>query len=312
MSWDQGTGLRCPGTLVPGIPSKVPSAGVSQKERNRDVCPHNWSGIKTTLIDEMFTSETNFSFELGWWSWAFGNHFCCHTHLHTSVSQRKTESVGLRYENRCTCVHVWVRRGTTGKFRVQKRHLCCRTYLDESETSSLMCTCVNEEGDDGWTVCSETPSLLSYTHRYVSFTEVGRVCRGGVTRTDGPVYIRERGGWGQGGSGGGWGLIKCTILNWFWTIESRKKKKILLPCPRRSPIQSVNNGNCRDWDFLFRGEWNQNSCLRLIIASSSTSSLLLVHEWIRDGTIVKYPKNWEQYKNRQVQQVTVVKRNCCK
>jgi hypothetical protein len=27
------------------------------------------------------------------------------------------------------------------------------------------------------------------------------------------VYTRERGGWGQGGSGGGWGHIKCTIVN---------------------------------------------------------------------------------------------------
>ncbi len=40
-----------------------------------------------------------------------------------------------------------------------------------------MCTCVIEEGDDGEATCSETPSLLSYTLRYVSFVEVGRVCR---------------------------------------------------------------------------------------------------------------------------------------
>jgi hypothetical protein len=32
-----------------------------------------------------------------------------------------------------------------------------------------LCTCVCEEGDDGETVSSETPSLLSYTLRYVSF-----------------------------------------------------------------------------------------------------------------------------------------------
>jgi hypothetical protein len=31
-------------------------------------------------------------------------------------------------------------------------------------------------------------------------------------RTDAPVYMRERGGWAQGGSGGGWGRIKCTIV----------------------------------------------------------------------------------------------------
>jgi hypothetical protein len=40
-----------------------------------------------------------------------------------------------------------------------------------------LCTCVSEEGDDGEAACSETPSLLSYTLRFVSFTEVGRVCR---------------------------------------------------------------------------------------------------------------------------------------
>ncbi len=40
-----------------------------------------------------------------------------------------------------------------------------------------LCTCVNEEGEDGEAVRSETPSLLSYTLRYVSFEEVGRVFR---------------------------------------------------------------------------------------------------------------------------------------
>jgi hypothetical protein len=33
-----------------------------------------------------------------------------------------------------------------------------------------LCTCVSEEGGDGEAVCSETPSLLSYTLRDVSFT----------------------------------------------------------------------------------------------------------------------------------------------
>ncbi len=46
-----------------------------------------------------------------------------------------------------------------------------------SETPSLLCTCVNEEGGDGEVESSETPSLLSYTLRYVSFTEVGSVYR---------------------------------------------------------------------------------------------------------------------------------------
>ncbi len=40
-----------------------------------------------------------------------------------------------------------------------------------------LCTCVSEEEGDGAAACSETPSLLSYTLRYVSFTEVVRVCR---------------------------------------------------------------------------------------------------------------------------------------
>ncbi len=40
-----------------------------------------------------------------------------------------------------------------------------------------LCTCVSEEGVDGEVVHSETSSLLSYTLRYVSFTEVVNVCR---------------------------------------------------------------------------------------------------------------------------------------
>ena len=44
-----------------------------------------------------------------------------------------------------------------------------------SETPSL-CTCVNEEGDDEEAVRSETPTLLSYILRCVSFAEVDRIC----------------------------------------------------------------------------------------------------------------------------------------
>ncbi len=40
-----------------------------------------------------------------------------------------------------------------------------------------LCTYVIKEGDDGEVTSSETPSRLSYTLRYVSFEEVGRVCR---------------------------------------------------------------------------------------------------------------------------------------
>jgi hypothetical protein len=55
---------------------------------------------------------------------------------------------------------------------------------DDSDQGTLLfiircnlCTCVNEEGGDGEAAHSETPSLLSYTLRYVSFTEVDSVCR---------------------------------------------------------------------------------------------------------------------------------------
>jgi hypothetical protein len=40
-----------------------------------------------------------------------------------------------------------------------------------------LCTCMSEEGGEGEATCSGTPSLLSYTLRYVSFAEVGSVCR---------------------------------------------------------------------------------------------------------------------------------------
>jgi hypothetical protein len=40
-----------------------------------------------------------------------------------------------------------------------------------------LCTYVNEEGGDGEAACSETPSLMSYILRYVSFAEVGRIYR---------------------------------------------------------------------------------------------------------------------------------------
>ena len=36
---------------------------------------------------------------------------------------------------------------------------------------------MSEEGGDGEVVHSETPSLLSYTLRYVSFVELGSACR---------------------------------------------------------------------------------------------------------------------------------------
>jgi hypothetical protein len=76
-----------------------------------------------------------------------------------------------------------------------------------------MCTCVSEEGGDGEAARSETPSLLLYTRRYVNFAEVVNVCRVPFRE---PIhlctYVSEEVG-EQGGIGGGWGRIKCTIVN---------------------------------------------------------------------------------------------------
>ena len=44
----------------------------------------------------------------------------------------------------------------------------------------MLCACVSEEGGDGEGVGSETPSLLSYTLRYVSLAELGTVCLVGL------------------------------------------------------------------------------------------------------------------------------------
>ncbi len=61
-----------------------------------------------------------------------------------------------------------------------------------------LCTYVNEEGVDGETVHSETPSLMSYTLRYVSFTETVSICR--VVFRE-PMYlctcVSEEGGDGE-------------------------------------------------------------------------------------------------------------------
>ncbi len=64
--------------------------------------------------------------------WVQKRHLCCHIHLDTSVSRSLVTSAGLGYENRYTCVHVWVRRGETGNLCVQKLHLCCHIHLGTS------------------------------------------------------------------------------------------------------------------------------------------------------------------------------------
>ncbi len=61
-----------------------------------------------------------------------------------------------------------------------------------------LCTYVSEEGDDRETVRSETPTLMSYTLRYVSCTEVVSICR--VVFRE-PMYlctcVSEEGGDGE-------------------------------------------------------------------------------------------------------------------
>ncbi len=68
-------------------------------------------------------------------------------------------------------------------------HSCCHTYLETSVGEVVivcwvefrepihLCTYVSEEGDDGESPWPETPSLMSYTLRYISFTEVDSVGR---------------------------------------------------------------------------------------------------------------------------------------
>ncbi len=62
----------------------------------------------------------------------------------------------------------------------------------------MMCTCVREEGGDGKDTDSETPSLSSYTLRYVSLEELGTLCRVGLRD---PMHlctcVSEEGGDGE-------------------------------------------------------------------------------------------------------------------
>ena len=63
---------------------------------------------------------------------------------------------------------------------------------------------MSEEGGGGEAACSGTPFLLSYILRYVSFAEVGRICRA-VLRE--PMHlctcVSEEGGDGEGAGEGG-------------------------------------------------------------------------------------------------------------
>ena len=63
----------------------------------------------------------------------------------------------------------------------------------------MLCASVSEEGGDGEGADSETPSLMSYTLRYVSLTELGTLCRVGFRE---PIHlcgcVSEEGGYGEG------------------------------------------------------------------------------------------------------------------
>ena len=44
----------------------------------------------------------------------------------------------------------------------------------------MLCTCVREVGGDGEGAGTEASSLMSYTLRYVSLTELGTLCQFGL------------------------------------------------------------------------------------------------------------------------------------
>ena len=63
----------------------------------------------------------------------------------------------------------------------------------------MLCTCVKEEGGDREGTGSEVSSLLSYTLRYVSLTELDTLCQFGLRE---PIHlcacVSEEGGDGEG------------------------------------------------------------------------------------------------------------------
>jgi hypothetical protein len=64
----------------------------------------------------------------------------------------------------------------------------------------MVCTSVSEEGGDEESVVSEALSLLSYTLRYVSLTDLVSVCQFGLResmKVPEPVYMCEWGGGGE-------------------------------------------------------------------------------------------------------------------
>ncbi len=75
-----------------------------------------------------------------------------------------------------------------------------------------VCTCVSEEGGDEEAACSETPSLLSYILRCVSFGEVGNVCRVALRE---PMHlctcVSEEEGDGEAARSETPSLLSCTL-----------------------------------------------------------------------------------------------------
>jgi hypothetical protein len=70
-----------------------------------------------------------------------------------------------------------------------------------------LCACVSEECGHGEGAGAPATLLTDTRRRVVSLVEnAGRI-------PGAPVCVCDQGGWGQGGSGGGWGRIKCTIVN---------------------------------------------------------------------------------------------------
>ena len=80
-----------------------------------------------------------------------------------------------------------------------------------------LCTYVNEEGGDGEVVCSETPSLLSYTLRYVSLAELGNVCQVGFRE---PMHLCTCVS-KEGGDGEGAGTEAPSLLSYTLTVSQQ-------------------------------------------------------------------------------------------
>ena len=73
--------------------------------------------------------------------WTQKIYLCCHRNLDTSVSRTCPDSVNLGYDNRCTCVHVWVRRslglGQTLSVWVDNRCTCVHVWTRRGVTGNV-------------------------------------------------------------------------------------------------------------------------------------------------------------------------------